>query len=217
MGRASLVPTAVAWVNVEWAIRASSASIPSAAASQTATAPFGISAINASQFQSPMSQQVNVSIQQELTQKVSIEAAYVGNFTSRIPAITNAGFNNEWFCTNSAGAPIPGEPSGTTNCDSFSYLPIQTLSDAAHGNYNALVLQAHTRGWRGLSANAAYSWSKALDNASQVNFSLIPTSLFTQIYSLQFYGLANPSVFGIGNNERFKVQGITSGPQLLST
>jgi hypothetical protein len=181
---------------------------PNAATSQVATVPFGISAINARQFQSPRSQQVNLSIEQQLGQKVSLEAAYVGNFTSRIPAITNAGFNNEWFCTNSAGAPIPGEPNGTTNCDSFSYLPIQTLSDAAHGNYNAMVLQAHTKGWRGLSANAAYSWSKALDNASQVNFSLIPTSLFTQIYALQFYGLGNPSVFGIGNNQRFKVPGI---------
>ncbi len=195
---------------------------PSAASSQTATAPFGISAINAQQFQSPRSQQVNVSIQQQLTQQVSIEAAYVGNFTSRIPAITNAGFNNEWFCTNSAGAPIPGEPPGTTNCDSFSYLPIQTLSDTAHGNYNALVVQAHTKGWRGLSANAAYSWSKALDNAAQVNFSLIPTSLFTQIYALQFYGLGNPSVFGIGNTTRFQVQGITppapsSSPPSLNT
>ena len=181
---------------------------PSAAASQTATAPFGISAINANKFQSPMSQQVNVSVQRQLGQRASVEVAYVGNFTRRIPAITNAGFNNEWFCTNSAGAPIPGEPNGTTNCDSFSYFPIQTLSDAAHGNYNALLVQAHTRSWHGLYANAGYSWSKALDNASQVNFSLIPTSLFSQIYALQFYGLANPSVFGIGNNERFKVQGI---------
>jgi hypothetical protein len=195
---------------------------PSAAASQVATAPFGISAINANQFQSPLSQQVNLSIQQQLAQKVSIEAAYVGNFTSRIPAITNAGFNNEWFCTNSAGAPIPGEAKPATNCDSFSYLPIQTLSDAAHGNYNALVVQAHTKGWRGLSANAAYSWSKALDNAAQVNFSLIPTSLFTQIYALQFYGLANPSVFGIGNTTRFQGQGVTppspnSSPPSLNT
>ena len=70
--------------------------------------------------------------------------------------------------------------------------------------------------------NAAYSWSKAMDNASQVNFSIIPTSLFTQIYCLQFYGSANPSVFGIGNNERFKVQGInppspSSFPPSLNT
>ena len=185
---------------------------PSEAASQVATVPFGISAINAQQFRSPRSQQANVSIEQQVTQKLSLEIAYVGNFTSRIPAITNTGFNNEWFCTNSAGAPIPGEPNGTTNCDSFSYLPIQTLSDTAHGNYNAAIVQVHTRGWHGLYANAAYSFSKVLDNASQVNFSLIPTSLFNQIYALQFYGLANPSVFGIGNTTRFQVQGVTPPP-----
>ena len=82
---------------------------PNAAASQAASVPFGISAINAQQFQSPRSQQVNVSFEQQLTQKLSLELAYLGNFTSRLPAVANAGFNNEWFCTKSAGAPIPGE------------------------------------------------------------------------------------------------------------
>jgi hypothetical protein len=178
---------------------------PSQAASQVATVPFGISAINAQQFHSPRSQQINLSFEQELTQQLSLELAYVGNFTSRIPAIANANFNNEWFCTNSAGSSIPGvgQP---TNCDSFSYLPISTLADNAHGNYNALVVQARTRGWHGLHADVAYSWSKALDDAAQVNFATIPVSLFTQIYALQFYGLANPSVFGIGNTTRFSQQ-----------
>jgi hypothetical protein len=175
---------------------------PNQAASQVAAVPFGISAINAQQFQSPRTQQVNISFEHQLGQQFSLGLAYVGNFSSRIPAIANAGFNNEWFCTNSAGASIPGvgQP---TNCDSFSYFPIATLSDNAHGNYNALIVQARTRGWHGLYADFAYSWSKALDNASQVNFATIPVSLFTQIYALQFYGLANPSVFGIGNTTRF--------------
>ncbi len=181
---------------------------PSQAASQAASVPFGISAINAQQFQSPRTQQVNLSLERQLGQQFSLGLAYVGNFSSRIPAIANAGFNNEWFCTNSAGTPIPGvgQP---TNCDSFSYLPIATLSDSAHGNYNALIAQAHTRDWHGLYANFAYSWSKALDNASQINFATIPVSLFTQIYALQFYGLANPSVFGIGNTTRFSSQPVT--------
>jgi len=171
---------------------------PNEATSQAASIPFGLSAINTHQFQSPWTQQVNISVERQVTQQLSVEVAYVGNFARRIPAITNAGFNNEWFCTNSAGAPVPsgGQP---TNCDSFSYFPIFTLSDSAHGNYNALTLQAHTKGWHGLYANFAYSFSKALDNASEVNFSTIPTSLFTQLYGLQLYGLANPSLCGVGN------------------
>ena len=178
---------------------------PSQAASQVATVPFGISAINAQQFQSPRSQQVNVSFEHEVTQQLSLELSYVGNFTSHIAAITNAGFNNEWFCTNSAGAPIPGVGQAT-NCDSFSYLPVSVLADTAHANYNALLVQARTRGWHGLHADYAYSWSKAMDNAAQTSFTTIPVSLFTQIYALQFYGLANPSVFGIGNTTRFSQQ-----------
>ena len=182
---------------------------PSQAASQAASVPFGISAINAHQFRSPRSQQVNVSFEHQMGQQFSLALAYVGNFTSRIPAIANAGFNNEWFCTNSAGTPIPGVVGQPTNCDSFSYLPIATLADSAHGNYNAAIFQLHSRAWRGLYADLAYSWSKALDNASQVNFATIPASLFTQIYALQFYGLANPSVFGIGNTTRFSSQPVT--------
>jgi hypothetical protein len=175
---------------------------PSQAASQVASVPFGISAINAQQFQSPRTQQVNVSFEHQLAQQFSLQLAYAGNFSSRIPAIANAGFNNEWFCTNSAGASVPGvgQP---TNCDSFSYLPIATLADSAHGNYNALIVQLKTTGWHGLYSNVAYSWSKAMDNAAQTSFATIPVSLFTQIYALQFYGLANPSVFGIGNTTRF--------------
>ena len=176
---------------------------PSEASSQAASVPFGISAINAQQFKSPRSQQVNVTLEQQLAQQFSLQLAYVGNFTSRLPAIANTNFNNEWFCTNSAG---PGQ---ATNCDSFSYLPISTLADNAHGNYNALVFQARTSAWHGLYASTAYSWSKAMDNAAQTNFATIPASLFTQIYNLQFYGLANPSVFGIGNTTRFVGQPVT--------
>jgi hypothetical protein len=183
---------------------------PDETASQVASVPFGISAINAQQFRSPRSQQVDVSVQRQMGQRFSVEAAYMGNFTSRIPAIANANFNNEWFCVNSAGATIPGISGPVTNCDSFSYLPIATLADSAHGNYNALILQARTKGWYGLYANFAYSFSKALDNAAQINFTTIPVSLFTQIYGLQFYGLANPSVFGIGNTTRFTSQPVAT-------
>ncbi len=173
---------------------------PSEASSQAASVPFGISAINAQQFKSPRSQQVNVSIEHQLAQQFSLQLGYVGNFTSRLPAIANTNFNNEWFCTSSAGI------NQATNCDSFSYLPISTLADNAHGNYNALVVQGRSGAWHGLSANVAYSWSKAMDDAAQTSFATIPVSLFTQIYALQFYGLGNPSVFGIGNTPRFTGQ-----------
>ena len=45
---------------------------PSEASSQAASVPFGISAINAQQFKSPRSQQVNVTIEQQLAHQFSL-------------------------------------------------------------------------------------------------------------------------------------------------
>jgi Carboxypeptidase regulatory-like domain len=183
------------------------------AAYQAAAEPFGISAVDANRMNSPQSRQASFSVQHLFDPKLSLQIGYVGNFMRQLSTVSNTGFNNEWFCTNSAGAQYPSMPaSNASNCDSFSYFPIFTLADRGYGSYNALVLEVRTSGWHGLQAGASYTWSNALDNASQSDFSLIPTSLFTQLYGFQFYGLGNPSVFGLGNTTQFSNSSIKITP-----
>ena len=175
------------------------------AGSQIASVPFGVNAIDGQHFSLPYGDQVTFSFQQLITPKLSLELGYVGNFTHRLPVVSNTGFNNEWFCTNSAGQPNPVSNSQySPNCDNFSYLPVFTLADAGHGNYNSLVVQVHTNDWHGLQMNLAYTYSKALDNASAINYAFTPTSLMTSLYNLQFSGTGNPAVFGLGQGTRFQ-------------
>jgi hypothetical protein len=180
---------------------------------QAAAEPFGLSAVDANNMNSPMSRQVSASVQRLINNKLSLQLAYVGNYTKQLSTVSNTGFNNEWFCTNSAGASYPGMPqANASNCDSFSYFPIFTLSDRGYGNYNALIVEVRTNGWHGLQAGANYVWSHALDNASQSDFSLTPTSLLSQLYGFQFYGLGNPSVFGLGATTQFAIPNINVTP-----
>jgi hypothetical protein len=180
---------------------------PDKASSQVASIPFGVTAL-ARNFTLPYTRQVNFSVQNLITPKLSLELGYVGQFSQNLTTTTNTGYNNEWWCTASAGAknPVPGSQFNP-NCDTFSYLPVFTVADNGHGSYNSLIAQVHFNQWHGLQLNASYVWSKSLDNSSVVNSPLVPTSLMTQSYGLQFFGLGNPSAFGLGQ----QVSRLTSG------
>jgi hypothetical protein len=162
---------------------------------QTASIPFGISALDSSHFNNPLTRQVNVTVGQQLSNSSSLELSYIGNFIDNLPVTSNTGFNNEWFCTASA--------KGNSNnpCDAFSYLPVFTLANVGYGNYNAFVARFITRGWHGLQARASYTYSKALDNGSQANAPLIPGPIMTQLFSLGFNGWASPLQYALGQNK----------------
>ena len=161
---------------------------------QAASIPFSLSAIDPKNFNNPLTRQLNVSVGRQISNNTTVEISYIGNFIANLPLTTNTGFNNEWFCTNSAR----GNP--TQPCDAFSYLPIFTLANVGYGNYNALVAKVTTKGWRGLQARASYTYSKALDNGSQAGAPLIPGPLLTQVAALGYRSIANPLYYAIGQN-----------------
>jgi len=109
-----------------------------------------------------------------------------------LPVQSNTGFNDEWFCTSSSTPSSPG-------CDNFGLVPVFTTANRGYGNYNALVAKLTGRGWAGLQVQATYTYSKALDNSSGVSPTVIPAPLITQLSSLQFEGLGNPTVYALGN------------------
>ncbi len=162
--------------------------------SQAASVPFALSAIDPSNLNNPLTRQVSFSIERQITRNISAEVAYIGNFMGNLPTTTNTGYNNEWFCTNSAPG-LFGNP-----CDAFSYVPIFTTANIGYGNYNALVAKLTTKGWHGFQARAWYTYSKALDNGSSAGAPLIPGPLMTQVLGLQSYGTGNPVYFSLGTN-----------------
>jgi hypothetical protein len=159
---------------------------------QSASLPFAINALDPQHLTTPNTRQVTGSLEHQFTDWVAAEGGYIGNFVHDLPVKSNTGFNNEWFCTASA-AGHASQP-----CDAFSYIPVFTLADQGYGNYNALFLRVWTRDWQGLQARASYTLSKALDNGSTAGPQFIPAPMMTQLSALQYYGTANPTVYGLG-------------------
>jgi hypothetical protein len=156
---------------------------------QAASIPFSLSAIDPKNFSNPLTRQVSLSVTHQLTRSTTLEFQYIGNYEANLPTTSNTGFNNEWFCTV------------TPTCDTFSFLPIFTLANRGYGNYNAFVAKVTTRNWHGFQARASYTYSKALDNASQAGAPLIPGPLITQVTALGSYGTGNPQQYALGFNK----------------
>jgi len=161
---------------------------------QQASIPFGLSAIDPSNFKSPLTRQFNVSVGRQVSRNATAEVSYIGNYVSNLPTTNNTGYNNEWFCTNSAKGNL-NQP-----CDAFSFLPVFTLANLGYGNYNAFVAKFTVKAWHGLQTQASYTYSKALDNASQAGAPLIPGPLMTQLSALAINGTGSPLRYALGVN-----------------
>jgi hypothetical protein len=161
---------------------------------QVASIPFGLSAIDPKHFDNPLTRQVSFSIGRQIGRNTTAEVSYIGNYVANLPTRANTGFNNEWFCTSSAEGHL-SQP-----CDAFSYLPIFTLANSGYGNYNALVANLTVKEGHGFQTRVSYTYSKALDNASEAGSPLVPGTLMTQLSSLNFYGVASPLKYALGTN-----------------
>ena len=174
---------------------------------QYASVPFSISAIDPSNLNNPLTRQFSVSVQQQVSRDISAEVDYIGNYMANLPATSNTGYNNEWFCTNSA------QGNSSQPCDAFSFVPVFTTANIGYGNYNAFVAKFTAKAWHGLQARASYTYSKALDNASSAGAPLIPGPLMTQVNALGFYGTGSPLIYALGN----ATSGFVPPPNIFSS
>ena len=100
----------------------------------------------------------NLTLQRQLTEATALEVAYVGNSGWNLNGMTNP--NQAVFgpdvtrATANARRPIQGLT------DAF------TIDDAFHSSYHGLQTTLTRRFSGGLSFQAAYTWSRAIDNAS---------------------------------------------------
>jgi hypothetical protein len=134
-------------------------------------------------IKTPYMENYNLNIQQQITNKVAIQAGYVGSQGHRLwrffdlsqPSnatvdaydITYAQGISGCYpgggpgCIPSYGVPrnyTPGNPYGST------YL-LQENS-TGKSNYNALQLSLRITGWHGITSIANYVWSRSMDNSS---------------------------------------------------
>ena len=121
-------------------------------------------------FRNPYVSTWTVSVQHALTNNLSLEAAYVGNHGTKLPGIIDINQLNPQ-------APAENNPPTCNHCElnsdrpfysQFPYLQfINWISNLDHSNYNGLQVTLTQRPVHGLSFLAAYTYSHALDDASE--------------------------------------------------
>lgn len=105
----------------------------------------------------PYSHQYNFSWQPELSRHVSLQLGYAGSRSHKLFTM--------WF--NNRGHPVDGiaQTSATINQRQADprYMEILDIVNGSRGYYDAARVSAVLRRWRGLSLDASYWFSKAID------------------------------------------------------
>jgi len=136
-------------------------------------------------LRNPYSEQWNLGIQRQIGSKMAAEIRYVGNHTvhnfqeingnpALLPLI-RAGFANQipsglTPCTNpllpgGAATDSNGLPAGYVDCNRTQVLE---YANTGFSIYHGLQTQLRMQNWHGFTAQASYTFSKTIDNATEV-------------------------------------------------
>jgi outer membrane receptor protein involved in Fe transport len=128
-------------------------------------------------FHNPYTEQWNLGVQHSITQRIVAEIRYVGNHAvgqfqelngnPALGPLISAGFQN-LIPSNLTPCTTPGAPgsfSGNVNCN---FTNVIKYANTASSNYNGLQSELRIANWRGLTATGSYTYSKTIDNASEV-------------------------------------------------
>jgi hypothetical protein len=126
---------------------------------------------------SPYVQQFNFGVQRELTRNLLLDAAYVGNKGTKLPALRN--INAPAVVLNSNGT----ESAGPRPYPGFG--DIQWMENRTSSTYDSLQLGLEKRFSAGLTGLVNYTWSKTLtDAADQLSTSLDGPGIDTGVFSV---------------------------------
>ncbi len=131
----------------------------------------------ANNFKEPYTQEWTLGVQHELTSKMVLEVRYVGNHVldnfqtvNANPALSGLvanGFNSfiPSGVTPCATAGTPGFGSGRADCN---FINVRNRENTAWSRYNGLQSEFRVQSWHGLSGAGSFTWSKTLDNSSEI-------------------------------------------------
>ena len=131
--------------------------------------PFG--AFSMSQdFRTPYVINMNMNVQQQLSAGTILQVGYVGSQGRKLSLLRNI------------NAPVPGTTGTVQSRRPFNgaypdLAAINELNSIANSNYNSMQVQLRQTMWKGLMGVLNYTWSKAIDNGSDVRNNL-PTNSY---------------------------------------
>jgi Carboxypeptidase regulatory-like domain len=129
----------------------------------------------------PMSEEWNVSVQQQIGRNMVATIAYVGSHSTRLDMTLDA---------NTAQTPGPGDASVVNSRRLWPFYGTDTHygTDLGLSNYNALQVKLNKQYSNGLSLLVAYTWAKTLDNNTDGWYSGSPENSYNPNAD---YGLSN--------------------------
>ncbi len=135
----------------------------------TATAPV-VSNVTAftPHFQNPVSDQVDLSVQQDLGHNTVLGIAYLGSFGKQLPTFYDANIAPATTTRSYtfSGGPLAGDrwtvPVYTARLNP-AYNALTLISSSVTSNYDALAVTLEHRLSQGIQFSGSYTWSKALD------------------------------------------------------
>src|SRR6266849_1441980 len=131
----------------------------------------------ANNFHEPYTQEWTLGVQHEFTSKMVLEVRYVGNHVvgnfqtvNANPALSGLvanGFSSfiPSGITPCATAGAPGLSGGRADCN---FTNVRNRENTAWSRYNGLQSEFRVQNWHGLSGAGSFTWSKTLDNSSEI-------------------------------------------------
>ena len=131
----------------------------------------------ANNFREPYTQEWTLGVQHEFTSKMVLEVRYVGNHVvsnfqtvNANPALDKLIANNfssfiPSGVTPCATAGTPGFASKRADCN---FTDVRNRENTAWSRYNGLQSEFRVQDWHGLSGAGSFTWSKTLDNSSEI-------------------------------------------------
>src|SRR6267154_1585311 len=131
----------------------------------------------ATDFHEPMTQEWSLGVQRELTSKMVFEVRYVGNHVVGNFQTVNANPALSGLVANGFSSLIPsgitpcttaGTPGTSGGREDCNFRNVRNRENTAWSRYNGLQTELRVHGWHGLSGSGSFTWSKTLDNSSEI-------------------------------------------------
>ncbi|HEY3706702.1 MAG TPA: TonB-dependent receptor [Terracidiphilus sp.] len=146
----------------------------------------------------PYTEQWSLGVQQAITPHVVSEIRYVGNHgvgllenrngNPALQPLIDAGFANV-IPAGLSPCTTPGAPGATAGYADCSRTNLTTLGNTGFSNYNSLQSRLSIEHWHGVTSGVSYTWSKNIDNVSEIYATL--TGGNTTNYSQSPFELVN--------------------------
>jgi len=128
-------------------------------------------------FHNPYTQEWSLGVQRQLTSNFVAEIRYVGNRVNGNFQTVNTNPELDGLIANGFSSLIPagvvpctvaGSPGSSTQRPDCNFRNVRTRLNTAWSDYHGLQSQLRIQNWHGLSAGLSYTFSKTLDNNSEI-------------------------------------------------